>query len=107
MKPNGKLCEPLGNESNLIASRRILQNVRPLLVSPIRGNLLKKIVAPVVVVDPFGILPGRSLTIRQRKELYLHKKRKFLVLVILCMRREKRKINSLLTPVRIYARTGR
>ena len=31
-------------EPNLIASRRILQNVRPLLVSPIRGNLLKKIV---------------------------------------------------------------
>ena len=48
--------------------------MRPLLVSPIRGNLLKKIVAPVVVVNPSGILPGRSLTIRQRKELYLHKR---------------------------------
>src|ERR1700688_3958842 len=73
-KPNGKQGEPLGNEPNLIASRRILQNMRPLLVSPIRGNLLKKIVAPVVVVNPSGILPGRSLTIRQRKELYLHKR---------------------------------
>ncbi len=79
MSPSANYREPLGNESNLIASRRILQNMRPLLVSPIRGNLLKKIVAPVVVVNSSGILPGRSLTIRQRKELYLHKKRKFLV----------------------------
>ena len=51
------------NVGLLIASRRI-SKMRPLLVSPIRGNLLKKIVAPAVVVNPSGILPGRSLTIR-------------------------------------------
>jgi len=45
--------------------------MRPLLVSPLRGNLLKRIVTPVVVVNLSGILPGRSLTIRQRKELHL------------------------------------
>ena len=78
--------------------------MRPLLVSPIRGNLLKKIVCTVVVVNPSGILPGRSLTIRQRKELYLHKRQPspkmsvsdswgygdiLLERSILCMRREK------------------
>ena len=57
-------ADPWDGRTNLIASRRIPKNVRPLLVSPIRGNLLKKIVAPAVVVSPSGALPGRSLTIR-------------------------------------------
>ncbi len=81
--------------------------MRPFLVSPLRGNL-QKIVVDLVVVNPSGILPGRSLTIWQRKELYLHKRRRFLVeaKISLYASLEDERSISLQRPVRMHEQDG-